>query len=343
MATNPGYVWWVGADGNVWQKSSSGTVNMGNQYSIDGTGNALFDGGGLQSAQRINDPNPPAATAPSNPNGSTGPAYQDKSNDIAIQNAGVAAADTQKNTGLAAVDTALGGLIGQYDTEKTANEGNYGTQSDTNRNNLQTNKQTALVNAAQGRRGLFGTLASLGALNGSGIDLANHAVQTGANEDLTGAEGNFGSNQTTLDNAIGAFRADDERRRTDAKTAATNARAKVAHDTAVSKQGFYSNLANDYSAMGDSGNASRFTGMAADLYPEVANTSIPDTTALTAEHAAFTPGTLGTYLAGQGSTIVRVAPTAGTGAGGSILPGLTAANNNENKKKQIAALVPAAA
>lgn len=316
-------VYWIGQDGNTYMKASglNGVVQW--QAPLLSPTQA-----GLT---QIADPTVQAqTTAPSNPTGSSAAALPDKSNDIALNNAGLASADAQQTSGLSAIDKALGGLIGQYDTEKATNEGNYGTQSDTNRNNLETNKETALVNATQGRRGLFGTLASLGALNGSGIDLANQAVQKGANADLTGAEGNYAGNQTNLDTAIGTFRQQDAQRRQDANSAATNAKAKVQHDTAVTKQGILTNLASDYAAEGDKNSASKYTQMASDLYPEVANNSIPDTTSLTAENAAFTPGSLANYLS-NGSTTVTATPAAGTG-GASNLPGLLAANSDQKKK-----------
>lgn len=328
MATSPG-VYWVGQDGKTYINSS--TVSGGAQewhaplLSPQQMGLTLIQDPAL------------APAAPASPNGTPTSTFQDKSNDITLQNAGLSGADAQQTTGLSSIDTALGGLNGQYDTEKTANEANYGTQSDTNRNNLETNKETALVNATQGRRGLFGTLSSLGALNGSGVDLANEAVQKGANADLTGAEGTYGANQTGLNTAIEKFQQDDARRREDAKTAATNAKSKVTHDTAVTKQGIFSNLANDYAAEGDKTNAAKYTQMAADLYPTVANNSIPDTTALTAESAAFTPGTLASYL-NNGATTVTATPAAG-GSGNGNLPSLFATNTNDQKKK---ALTPAA-
>jgi hypothetical protein len=330
-----GAVFWVGADGNVYIKGDS-SVNGGATTNIGSTAQnkIVGNGAGLESdtlsqsvqAQQIADPNAPA---PANPNAtSTASKFQDKSNDIALQNAGLGGADQQQSTGLAAIDKALGGLIGQYDTERAANDANYGTQSDTNRGNLETNKETALVNATQGRRGLFGTLSSLGALSGSGIDLANEAVQKGANEDLTGAEGTFGQNQTGLDTAINSFHAQDDQRRKDAATAADNAKLKVQHDTAVTKQGILSNLANDYSAEGDSANATKYTQMASDLYPTVANNAIPDTTNLTAENAAFTPGSLSNYL-NNGATTVSSTPANGSGD----MPQLIAQNQNDLKKK----------
>lgn len=286
----------------------------------------------------VNNPAPAKATqatnnaaAPANPNGvatgsGSGGTTADKSNDIALQLAGIGAIDQQTGAGLSSIDRALAGLTGQYDTETTANEGNYHTQSDTNENNLQKNKQTALVNAAQGRQGLFSTLSSLGALNGDGIVLANGAVQKGANDDLSGAADNYGENQQGLDTAIGTFRQEDKERRDNAVTAAANARTNVQNEAAKNRMSFLSNLANDYSAEGNAGQAKTYADQASALYPQIASTSIPDSN-IAYTGAAFTPGTLANYMAGADNTQVTATPTQG-----GALPGLVAA---PAKKKQL--------
>lgn len=267
------------------------------------------------------------AIAPSDPNGTAAPvAKVDKSNDIALNLAGLGAVDTQTNTGIASVESALSGLKGQYATEASANEGNYTTQSDTNQNNLQKNKQTALVNAAQGKQGLYSTLSSLGALNGSGIDLANKAVTKGANDDLGGAADNFSTNQTGLDTAIGTFRTENDKRNKDAETAANNARTNVKNEAAKNSLSFLSNLSNDYSAMGDAGNAKTYADRAAALYPTLASTSLPDSN-IAYSGAAFTPGSLANYLAGSDSTQVSTTPSAGNGG----IPGIVASPTLKKK------------
>lgn len=315
-------VYWVGADGNAYVTSDQGVKNMGKF--IQGNASGFDSQGASMMATRINDPNPPADQTPAY-NG--GPSYTDKSNDIQIQNKALEAADAQRTAGEAGVDKTLTDLTGAYDTEAKANEGTYGTQSDTNRSNLQTNKESALVNAAQGRRGLFGTLQSLGALSGSGIDLANRAVQQGANEDLTGASGNFNANQTGLDAAIAKFRQEDAQRRKDAASGATNAKAKVRFNSAKAKQDAYTALANDYTAEGDTTNAQNYARLAASLYPDMAGNSVPDTSNFGYSAAAFTPGSLQSYIAGSGDTTVSTRPATGTGAGRSNLPGLVASDN----------------
>lgn len=324
MAANG--VYWIGANGKTY-------INVAGIAGGPQEWHAPLLSPQQMGLQQINDPNPPAGgppTAPSNPNGGAPAAPKvDKSNDIALQNAGLGAVDSQYNSGVSAIDAALGKLTGQYNTEATANEGNYTTQSDTNQNNLQKNKQTSLVNAAQGRQGLFGSLASLGALNGSGIELANRAVQKGANDDLSGAADNYSTNQSGLDTAIGQFRQEDKFRRENASTSAENAKTNAANEAAKSRMQFYSNLSNDYAAMDDKGNASKFSGLASSLYPTLAKTSIPNSN-IAYSGAAFTPGTLADYMAGANSTVVNTTPT----QGGQGIPGLIASPSL--KKKQLA-------
>lgn len=250
--------------------------------------------------------------APTNPTGAAGTTYADKSNDIAAQNAYLGAEDTKVSTGVAAIDKSLASLNGNYDTEAAANEGNYKTNSDQNTNNLQVNKQTALVNAAQGRQGLYGTLASLGALNGSGIDEANTAVANGANADLAGAAGNYATNASALDNSIGAFRLQDKERRDQAVQAAADAKTGLANDVAKERASLYSNLVGDYSAEGDNANAKAYTDKITALAPELASTALPSTN-LGYTAAAYTPASLSSYLSGANSTQVTATPTNGNG------------------------------
>ena len=290
--------------------------------------NAQFD-----SAQTINGSGPRSAAieanvpavlgdsvGPANSNGpAAAPAYADKSGDISMQNAGLGSVDSGTGTGLAAIDKALSGITSSYNTEAANANSAYGTNSTQNQNNLQQAKHTALTNAAQGRQGLFGTLASLGALNGSGIDLANTAVQRGANEDLSTAGNTYATNQSGLDAAIKTFKDQDTARRTDAATAAADAKTKLQGDAAKTKQQYYTNLANDYTAQGDKANAAKFTSLANSLFPAIAGANIPSTN-LAPEVASYTAPDLGTYLSSANNTAVQTTPS--PTAGGT--PGLIA-------------------
>lgn len=323
-----GAVYWVGADGNIWLKDNSGVHNAGKAIGVSDVG---FDAERMSAeAKRIDDPNPPARPAPAGGGGGGGSApapKPDRSNSIALQMAGLNATDAQYAAGIGSIDKALQNLMGQYAEEAEANEGNYTNQSNTNQGNFQKDKQTALVNASQGRQGLFGTLSSIGALSGSGIDLANRAVQRGANQDLSGAAENYAGNQTNLDQAIGTFRREDKNRKKNAEIAAENAKTNVKRETSESRMKFYSQLANDYATMGNEGRAKEFTQKAASLYPEAARASIPNSN-IAYSGAAFTPGSLAEYMAGADSTQVSATPA----GPGSNIPGLIAA---PTKKKQL--------
>lgn len=323
-------VYWVGQDGNVYFKNGTTVKNVGKPINLYQNG---FDSNGLSAeASLIADPNPGngAPAAPANPNGSSGggssaPTYADKSADIALQNAALGSADAETQSGLSAVDKALGGLTGQYDADKTANEGDYTGKSQQNQGALQKNKQVSLVNAAQGRRGLFGTLASLGALGGTGIELANRAVQEGANKDLGDAADTYSQNQSVLDDSITKFRREDEARRQQAAQAAEDAKTNVKNTGARNKLAALSALSNDYTAQGDTANAKKYADMAGALFPEIAQTNVPSGN-LGYVSAAYTPTSLANYLAGANSTQVSVDPNAPTTNG---IPTLVA--NNRKK------------
>jgi hypothetical protein len=328
-------VYWTGQDGNVYTQNNLGQVTNAGAHA-GAVGSALAPGSNATinnlAYRAIADPNAPATAGtppPSNPNGITGgssaPATVDRSNDIALQNAGLSSADTQNATGLATVDKALGDLTGKYNTEATNNEANYTNQTNTNIDNQQKGKESSLLNAAKGRQGLFGTLASLGALNGDGIKLANRAVQSGANDDLAGVANTYGTNKTALDTGIGTFRSEDAQRRIDAANEAEAAKTNVNNTTAQSKQTFYSKLADDYTQEGDKANAQKYTGMASNLYPSIAATSLPNAN-VAYQGSTYTPSTLGNYLS-NGTTGTQVSTTARPDAFG--IPGLVSSTGQK--------------
>lgn len=315
MATKaPSSVYWLGANGNTYVKSagaSGGVQDYGK----------LPNGATIAGSTLIADPNPPKqGAAPTKTTSTSATTYADKSNDIAQQNAGLNAVDTSISSGQSAVDAALARVNGTYDTEAGAAKTSYDTNTGQNKVNRSKNQQTALVDAAQGRQGLYATLASLGALNGSGLTLANNAVQKGANEDLAGADENYDTNAQALDSAFGAFTAQDKQRRDEAAQAAADAKKSVTNKGLQQRLGYYQNLANDYAAQGDKAGASRYTSLASSLFPEIASTNIPDTSP-TYSAASYQAPTLVSYAGNDGNTAVNTTPAASGG-----IPGLVATN-----------------
>lgn len=329
-------VYWIGQDGNVYVKGSKGTNNAGR---ADANTDSYWQSRGFGS---IADPNPiqpgatqqAAQTAPSGGGdgggggGAAAPAPKpDRSNSIALNLAGLGSLDSAFNSGNAAIDKQLTDVIGDYDVETGAAKTRFDTSTTSNNQNYQKNYQTSLVNAAQGRQGLFGSLSAIGALNGDGIVLANQAVAKGANDDISGASETHDSNASMLTEKFDDFTLEDKRRREEAQRAAEAAKLVNRGNTAKTRQEYYTKLSNDYAEEGNEGEAKRYAGMAGGLFPEIALASTPSA-GITRQSAAFTPSTLADYMAGQDSTIVEATPT----KPGESTPGLVA--NSTKKKKE---------
>lgn len=329
-----GAVYWIGADGNIYTKGEYGEVGVHNQgaavYPGDLSGSYTAANGKSGKATEIADPNPgnKAAAAPADPNGggTAAAALPDKSGDITLQNAGLGAADQAAGAEKASTAATLASILGGYGSDATAADASYTSNSNQNQNNLQQGKQTSLVNAAQGRQGLFSTLASLGALNGDGITLANDAVQKGANEDLDTAENTYGTNQIGLDTGYNTFKSDNQKRIDAANSSAVADNEAADNNAAQTKLAAYKALADDYSAEGDSANANKYTGLAAGILPTIASTSAPAAPLVSDNSVAYTPATLASYIAGTNPTSVSTTQTATPGG----IPGLV---TDPTKKK----------
>lgn len=220
----------------------------------------------------------------------------------------------EQDTGYRNIDDSFTSLISRYDKEAGQNEADYTGQTETNTNNLQKNKQNALIAAAQGRRGLRGTLASIGALSGDGGVLADRAVTTGANQDIGEAADTFATNAQGLDKAIGRFREEDKDRRAEAETTRANQRTALEGSIASKRQNYFQKLAEIYGGAERTGDANTWLQRAGDLNNEIASKTRVAATAFSPRSAAFTPGDLESYLAGAGDMTVDVR-AGGTGEG----------------------------
>lgn len=230
---------------------------------------------------------------------------------------------TEQETGYSNIDDSYESLIGGYDKERTRNEADYKEQGVTNNQNLLKNKQNALLAAAQGRRGLRGTLAAIGALSGTGSELADRAVQTAANEDIGEAAETFAGNASTLDKAWDRFDEEDEDRRAEAGTARKNQRTALEGSIAEKKQNFFQKMAELFAEGGDTAAAADWLGRAGGLNETIAAKTRVGATPFSKRGAAFTPGDLESYLAGAGDLTVDVRSGGNGGAAGptSVLAG----------------------
>lgn len=248
-------------------------------------------------------------------------------------NAAISSLDVERDTGYRNIDDSFNSLISRYSKEAAQNEGDYTDQSETNTNNLQKNKQNALVAAAQGRRGLRGSLAAIGALSGDGGILADRAVTTAANQDIGEAADTFAGNQQTLDKAIGKFREEDKDRRAEAETTRTNQRTALEGNIASKRQNYFQKLAEIFGQAEQTGAANENLAKAGALNNEIASKTRVASTAFSPRAAAFTPGDLESYLAGAGDMTVDVT-AGGTGEGAN--PTSLVAGRRKKEDKELA-------
>lgn len=312
---------WQGADGNVYVNGSQGVHSAGK---FDN--NTVKYWNNLGYGQQ-DDPNAPAKN-PFNPNKNvTGAAtvYPDKSNDISMQQTGLDNVQGGVDASLGKLSDTYNNVMGQYNGDLADANKSYTNNSNDNRNDLESNKGTALQNARQGRQGLFGTLASLGALNGSGIELANEAVRRGANEDLKTASNNFATNQNTLDTGYNTYTKQEKKLQDQATHAYGNDQQQVKNDAAKQRQQFLINIANDYQSEGNAARAKTFMDQASSLFPEISQTSVP-TMDIGYSGGSYAAPTLNQYVGKANNTTVQSTP-GGTGSLSLFnIPGLIADN-----------------
>jgi len=221
-------------------------------------------------------------------------------------NKAVGSLDTELNTGYRNIDDSFGSVIGKYDTESARANEDYTEETVGNNKTLDRNRQNALIAASQGRRGLRGTLGAIGALSGDGAILADNAVRTSANQDIGESVDTYATNAQTLDKSKRRFDEEDQDRRREAETAKANQRTALEGSVAGKRQNLLQTLASLFSDAGRGGEATSALNQAGDLNSVIASKSAVQATPFTARSAAFTPGSLESYLAGAGDMTVDV-------------------------------------
>lgn len=368
-------VFWLGQDGNVWVKGAQGTNSAGKidansgqywtkqGYSMisdpnrnPGGGNvsgSLADDRGTGYGGQVDTGHNPAYAGGSVPSGSTsyssgdgGAAARQAAQDAARRAANEAARNntqkaidslgTELNTAYGNIDRESASIRSRYDNEAARNEADYKGETVNNNQSLLKNKQNSLQAGAQGARGLRSTLASIGALGGTGLQLANRAVTNSVNQDLGEASETAASNAMQLDKAINRFRDEDKDRRQELETQARNQRTAAEGRIESKRQNYFQKMADLFAAIDDSGNATSFLNRAGDLNQTIAQKTAVAATPFTRRAAAFTPGDLAEYLAGTGDMTVETTAGDATGLGtspSSILAGRRGQGKDEKKKQ----------
>ena len=211
---------------------------------------------------------------------------------------------TESQVGNTNIDENYGSILSKYNKEAGSNEGDYTEQSTTNNQNLLKDKQNSLLAASQGRRGLRATLASLGALGGTGSELADRAVTTEANADIGETTNTFATNAQGLDKAIKKFRDEDEDRKKELVTSRDNQKTALKGTLAEKEQTYYQKMAELFNDEGNTVSATDYLNRAGNLNPVIAESTKVASTPFTQRSAAFTPSSLEEYLAGAGDMTV---------------------------------------
>lgn len=323
---------WKGANGQVYVQGAQGIHAAG---AWDGNTQKYWSGLGYN--QTPNSPTPqPSNTQPSADYGSgntsngggvvSSVVRPDKSSDIAMNNAGLSAVQGGEDAGIKSVEDAWNKANQSYLDDLSAADTSHTNETISNNQDLQANKQASLERAVQGRQGLFGTLAGLGALNGTGIELANHAVQQGANEDLTTAANTHATNQSALDTSYNQYTQEEKRQQKLAQDARDNNEKQVHNDAIKSRQQYLTGLANDYDLEGNAAQRDNYTKQAAALFPSIQSTNVP-TISIASSGGAYAAPTLSQYVGKANNTSVQTTPGQ-SAAGGSLfnIPGLIALN-----------------
>ena len=296
-------VYWVGQDGNIWfgNGRGGGVKNMGKALSVSDNG---FDSERFSAeARRIDDP------AELHPRPAA-PQYGYAGAQAGAQARADAARKAEVDAILSSIGTLDSVLANRNQTTNDTYNQAVRSYDDTfaldrqardkaQIQNEQANtdaRQAAMVQAAAGGRGLRSVLASMGALGGTGLDLANQAVSREANIDIGNADKNFQTNAGNITDSWARAEDEDRRRRAEAATIRDNSLTNNAADVAASRQSMYNQLAGMYDR--GSAEANSYLAKASALNPQIAAGSRQAVAPYAKSQQLFAPGKLQEYLGG---------------------------------------------
>ncbi len=265
-----GGVYWVGADGNLWQKSQDG-VQKSNASLLD-----LSRAG----YKMIDDPNPPrpsggatqGAVAPSGGGGgAAAPVFNQ------------AGADNTQRTidqipGLlrAALDaegTSYGNTVGGFNAAEGAQRGTYDKSTTTNQLNYDSNFMDSIRSGIKGLGGLMSLLRGTGAGGGTAEDQARDAVGGVTSQDIRTGADTQKENQGALDGALSSFLTELGIKRKAAEDTRVNNERAIRRDSNTQLQDLFGKMSGFYGEAGNTGAANEWMNRAGNLTPEIAANS----------------------------------------------------------------------
>lgn len=262
-------VYWIGANGNVYQRVGDQVIDQGRLIKDYGNG---FDSARVSAESRqIADPNAPVRNAPAGGGGGSAPVF----NQAGVTN-------TQRTldelpglleAALAAERTKYGNTVRDFDTQEAGQRKTYDTSTITNQQNYDSNFMDSIRSGIKGLGGLMSLLRGTGAGGGTAEDQARDTVGgVTANDIRTGADTRK-ENQTALDSSLEGFLAElGTKRRVNEDALVNNERA-IRRDSDTQMQELLGKMAGFYGDVGNTAEANNWMNRAGELTPRIAANS----------------------------------------------------------------------
>jgi hypothetical protein len=205
-------------------------------------------------------------------------------------------------------------ILKSYAADELANKDTFDKKLSQNEGNRESQQQAALLAAANGSRGLYSALASIGALGGTGKVLANRAVSNEANVDIGNANKTFDTNSGALYDSYGELKKQEDQRKRDAELTLKKSEQALRYDATSQRQQLLKDMADLWGKAGNFGQSDRYTGDASKLTADLMKNTRPNVGTYATSPLQYSAPALQNYLAGANDMTVS------TSAGGGQLP-----------------------
>lgn len=327
-------VYWVGADNNVYLKApetdTSGTWKVTNM----GPASQVLQGTVYPGAVQIADPNAPAPTAPTNPNGTTAaaaPVFNQAGADNtqrAIDQIGPllqAALDAEANQ--------YGNTVSGFNSQEQTQRGNYDKSTTTNQQNYDSNFMDSIRAGIQGLHGLFAVLRGTGGGGGTAEKQVRDTVGGVTSNDIRTGKDTRDENQGGLDASLSQFLTDLQLKRKAAEDTRVNNERAIRRDSNTQLQDLYSKMAGFYGDVGNTAASNDWMNRAGALIPEIAANSRAQVSKYDATPVAVQAPQLSAFAETTQPSVV-------TAPDGQVGSGIFTMTDSRRRKEQAPPLVP---
>lgn len=311
--------WWVGADGNVWTRQGDSIQNQGQFLGEtpgdpNGFSSANMSGASQQDLgltwERVVDPVNPWGSSNDTDfttnNTGDGGDYADTSQARASTRTSIDSLDDILANRQSEAQQQYQKMLDTYGAEDAQAQDQYEGQVSKNEKSRETNRHQALNAAAEGSRGLHATLASIGALGGTGRQLANRAVASEANSDIGRSDRAFGDNAEQLFNAFSSLKQQQKQRKKDAESTFKKTKQQNRYDITDKRQGLWEDMSSLWARAGNNSRADQALARASSYTPDLVSNTRPQVSEYAKKPLQYQAPALKNYLAGANNMTVDV-------------------------------------